>query len=114
MNTKKNKLTPKEQKTTAAFKLMSTRIEILEKSLKITQDELEMYREKYHAADKNNIMLLGRNQTLALHEILKFFGSGIFGAIGVNFISAGDYARGILLILGAIVLYGMIGLFDRK
>ncbi len=114
MKKDKNKLTPKEQKTTAAFKLMSTRIEILEKSLKITQDELEVYRGKYHAVDKDNTFLAGKNQTLALHEILKFLSSGIIGAIGVNMLSSGNYIYGTVVLLGAVVLYSAIVWFDRK
>lgn len=112
--TKKNTLTPKEQKTTGTFKLMSERAEVLEGSLKLTQDELEKYREKYHEADKNHALEISKNSTLVFHEVLKFSVSTIFGGLGVNLITSQVYSKGVGLIIAGIVLYGLIVFFDRK
>ncbi len=111
---KKNELTLKEQKTSAAFKLQSERIKTLEKSLKKTQDELENYREKYHEADKNHALACSKNNVSALHEILKFVVSAVCGGIGANFISSRNYLAGFLLIIMSIILYSIITIFDKK
>jgi len=117
MATKKNNktvLTPSEQKTTAAFKMLNEQIKDLKKSLKITQDELESYRQKYHEADKNHAIQIGKNQTIALHEILKFLISLIAGGFGVGLFLEGYKLYGLICIAGGIVLYTIICFFDNK
>ena len=86
----------------------------LEKSLKRTQDELEGFRSKYHEADKGQALQLSKNQTLALHEILKFLISAVIGGLGVNLISSGEYAKGSAMVVTALVVYAIIVWFDRK
>lgn len=114
-NKKKNKiLTPAEQKTTVAFKLMSEKIETLEKSLKITQDELESYRSKYYESDKNHAIEKSRNNTLVFHEILKFVVSVIGGGIGVNLISGGQINNGVICLTITIVIYSAIVFSDKR
>lgn len=115
-NNKKNKkgLTPAEQKTTAAFKLMAEKVKTLEKSLKVTQDELEKYRDKYHEADKSNAIQTSRNSTLIFHEILKFVVTVICGGIGVNFITGGNLKNGLMMLLLALILYSAIIFSDRS
>lgn len=115
-NKRKNKseLTPAEQKTTATFKLLSEQKKTLEKSLRTTQDELEYYRGKYHEADKNHALERNKNNTLALHEILKFLVSIVCGGIGVNFISSQNYLYGLIFLAVGIFIYAMIVVFDRK
>lgn len=113
-NKKKNKgLTPAEQKTTAAFKLKSEQVKVLERSLKITQDELEKYREKYHESDKNHAIEKSRNSTLIFHEILKFVVTVVCGGIGVNFITGGNFKNGLMMLLLALILYSAIIFSDR-
>lgn len=109
----KNELTPKEQKTTVAFKLLSTRVKILERSLKNTQDELEGYREKYHEADKKHAVECNKNKTILLHEVLKFVASSVPVAIGVNYLTNQKYVEGTLVIIGGIILYIVI-IFSEK
>ncbi|MES3031323.1 MAG: hypothetical protein V4697_02820 [Patescibacteria group bacterium] len=108
-----NGLTPKEQKTTAAFKLMAEKVKILEKSLKTTQDELENYRGKYHEADKTNAVQVSRNHTLIFHEILKFVVSVVCGGVGVNLLTNNQIEWGAGIIVSGIILYTVIVFSDR-
>jgi hypothetical protein len=112
-NKRKNGLTPKEQKTTAAFKLMAEKVKTLEKSLKVTQDELEKYRDKYHEADKSNAIHISRNSTQIFHEILKFIISIVCGGIGVNLLTGGSVNKGIGAIVLGVVLYSAIVISDK-
>lgn len=111
---KNNGLTPSEQKTTAAFKLMSEKVKILEKSLKVTQDELENYRGKYHESDKNHAIEKSRNTTLVFHEVLKFIVSVVCGGIGVNLITNGEVKNGLGVLLIGIIVYTAIIFADRS
>lgn len=111
---KKYGLNPAEQKTTAAFKLISEQKETLEKSLKLTQDELEKYREKYHESDKNHALQISKNSTLIFHEVLKFVISTVFGGLGVNMISEHSYRNGIGLIVAGVIIYSILVVSDRK
>ncbi len=110
---RKRELTPAEQKTTAAFKLMSERVKTLEKSLKNTQNELESYRTKYYDADKKHAIQMSKNNTLVFHEILKFVVSILCGGIGVNLITDGKIVEGIRIIVLGVVLYGIIVITDK-
>jgi hypothetical protein len=110
---RKNSLTPKEQRTTAAFKLMSRQIRTLEKSLARTQDELEKYRSKYHEVDKSNAVQISRNSTLIFHEFLKFVVSIVFGGIGVNLITGDSIILGVVLIVLGFLIYAIIVVSDR-
>lgn len=114
-NGKKNKiLTTAEQKTTAAFKLMSEKVETLEKSLRSTQDELESYRSKYHESDKNHAIEKSRNSTLVFHEILKFVVSVVGGGLGVNLISTGQIQNGTICLIVTVIAYSAIVLSDKR
>ncbi|MES2060014.1 MAG: hypothetical protein V4438_03215 [Patescibacteria group bacterium] len=110
----KNNLTAKEQKTTATFKLMSEKNKTLERSLKITQDELEKYREKYHESDKNHAVQKSKNQTIIFHEILKYISSALVGGVGVNYLTNGQYKLGSVLIVVSLIFYTLIVFSDRK
>lgn len=117
MVTKKNNqetLTTAEQKTTAAFKMLSTQVKDLKKSLKITQDELESYREKYHEVDKNHAVQIGKNKVIALHELFKFIISLISGGFGAGLFLEGFELYGLLCIFGGVILYAIIVFFDSK
>ncbi|HUV81271.1 MAG TPA: hypothetical protein VMW21_01995 [Patescibacteria group bacterium] len=109
----KRGLTPAEQKTTAAFKLMSEKVKTLEKSLGSTQDELEIYRAKYHEADKNNAVQASRASTLVFHEILKFVVSIVCGGIGINLITNGILGWGLGIVVLGIIFYAVIVISDK-
>jgi hypothetical protein len=111
---KNKKLTPAEQKTTAAYKLLSEQNETLKKSLASTQDELENYRSKYHEADKSHAVLSSKTETFILHEILKFLFSCVGVAVGVNFLTDGKISYGILAIVFGVGLYSLIVYLDNK
>ena len=68
-------LTPKEQATTAAFKLQQQQIEFLKESLKNTQNELEKLRGEKFEIEKNNAILQHKQKSIIRIEILKFFSS---------------------------------------
>lgn len=108
-----NGLTTKEQKTTAAFKMMADKVKTLEKSLKSTQDELEKIRGKYHEADKSNAVYSSKNETVIFHEILKFVVSVVCGGIGVNMITSGDVKNGVMVIILGIIIYSVIVISDH-
>ena len=110
---KNNGLTTKEQKTTAAFKLMSDKVKTLEKSLKSTQDELEKTREKYHEADKSNAVYSSKNTTVIFHEVLKFVISVVCGGIGVNMITSGAVKNGAIVIIVGIIIYSFVVISDH-
>lgn len=114
MAKQRQNLTSQEQKTTAAFKLITDSNKVLKRSLKKTQDELERYREKYYLADKNHAVQLGKNSTLALHEILKFIISTVCGGIGVNYVTQGQILIGLLIIILGVGLYVVIVFFDKN
>lgn len=111
---RKKGLTPAEQKTTTAFKLMSEKVKTLEKSLKSTQDELGIYRTKYHEADKNNAVLASKVNTLVFHEILKFVVSVVCGGIGINLIVNGILVLGCIVVIFGIILYAAIVISDKS
>jgi hypothetical protein len=115
MNTrKKGELTPKEQKTTTAFKMMSAENKNLRESLKKAQDELETMRDKYHEADKGSAIQRQKNQTLALHEFLKYLLSVVLGGVGISLVTSGNILYGGFALLISIILYVIIVWFDRK
>jgi len=111
---RKRGLTPAEQKTTAAFKLMSEKVRTLEKSLKSTQDELEIYRAKYHEADKSNAVQASKASTLVFREILKFVVSVVCGGIGINLITNGILEWGLGIVVLGIILYAAIVISDKS
>lgn len=113
-NKKIENLTTAEQKTTAAFKMLNSQNKDLKKSLKKTQDELEQYREKYHEADKNHAVQVGKNKAIALHEILKFLISVGSGGFGVGLFLEGYKLYGGIAVGAGIILYIIIVLFDNK
>ena len=109
-----NNLTPREQKTTAAYKLLSKQVKILQKSLKSVQNELENYRSKYYDADKGKAVAVSKNSASGFHEFLKFVTSVVFGGMGVNFFTSAMYTKGIIFIIIAIISYGLIVFVDKK
>ena len=68
-------LTPKEQATTAAFKLLKQENEYLKESLKNTQNELEKLREEKFEVEKNNVVLQHKQKTMFRVEVLKLLSS---------------------------------------
>lgn len=108
------KLTKREQESSATFKLLSSQIGTLKRSLKKTQDKLEEYRGKFHEADKNHAIQINKNKTLVLHEIAKFVVSAAGAGIGVNLITDGKMENGLAWLIGGIVVYSVIVYFDKK
>src|SRR3989339_655211 len=106
------KLTKHERESSATFKLLSSQIGILKRSLKKTQDKLEEYRGKFHEADKNHAIEVNKNKTLVLHEIAKFVVSAAGAGIGVNLITDGKIRDGFVWLICGIVVYSVIVYLD--
>ncbi len=114
-NGKQNiKLTSAEQKTTAAFKMLTAENKSLRQSLKRVQDELEGYRERYHEADKNHAVLVSKHTTVAFHEFLKFVVSTVCGGVGVNLLTDGHIFGGVIMVITGLVLFALIVFVDKK
>lgn len=84
---RKMTLTPKEQATTAAFKLQQQQIDFLKESLKNTQNELEKLREEKSIVEKSNAVLQHKQKSLILLEICKFLSSACIWVAGSFYIS---------------------------
>ena len=77
----------------------------LKESLKITQDELENWKNKYHEADKDAGILGAKLQSTVFSEILKFISSGLLVAAGINLLTDGKIIYGVVLMVAGLFLY---------
>lgn len=111
---KLNGLTSAEQKTTAAFKLLSHENKILKQSLKKTQDELEQLRSKYHEADKANSILTQRIKTAPISELIKFFTSTFGGGFAISYFFSDHPARALVCFIGTVVVYAVTVILSNK
>ncbi len=89
---------------TATIKRLYEETLSLKESLKITQDELENWKNKYHKTDKEKSILDARIKTTTLAEALKFIFSSLLAAYGINLLSNGKN-MGYLWVVGSAVLY---------
>lgn len=107
-------LSKKELSSIGVGKVLIQENDSLKKSLEITQNELEGYRAKYHESDKNYAVQVSKNKIIIFHEILKYATSVLFGGIGVNYLTSGNYLFGGVLVLISLIFYTLIVLSDRK
>jgi predicted nuclease with TOPRIM domain len=89
---------------TATIKSLYEETSSLKESLKITQDELENWKNKYHETDKAKGILDARIKTTTFAEALKFIFSSLVAAYGINLVSDGK-KLGYIWIAGSAVLY---------
>lgn len=82
-------------------------------TIKTTQDELEVWREKYHAVDKQNGILDSKVSFMAGPEIIKFVVSAVGTGYGVNLLSSGNLS-GVSYIIGSVILYIVITVWQKK
>jgi len=91
---RENDLTPEEQKTTATFKLKSEEIKVLRKSLRKTQDQLEVMRQEKFGHEKRNAILENKQKNVFWIEFFKFASGG-----GVGFATSYIFSNNIVLAL---------------
>ena len=82
-------------------------------TIKTTQDELEDWREKYHAADKQNGILDSKISFVTGVEVIKFIVSAVGTGYGVNLFSSGN-DNGVYFIAGSTLVYVLITIWERK
>ncbi len=111
---KHNELTSKEQKTTAAFKMLSNENKLLKQSLKKTQDQLEGLRSKYHETDKQNSILNYKLDTSFIPELLKYLSSAIGAGFAVNYYFAAQHQKSLMIFIISALVYGGLLWFYRK
>lgn len=98
----------------ATAKLYYDRVKVLEKSLKSVQDELETWKTKFHAADKDKGVLTAKLETNVSAEIIKFIVSGGLMGWGVNLFSSNNFLGGGAAIVAAVGAYTLIVVFSKK
>ena len=111
---RKNELSEKEMSNSGSFKLLENENTALKKSLIGTQNELEIYRSKYHESDKKNGVYESMKTTVVFHEVIKFLGSVVFGGVGINLLTNKSYFYGFLSVLIGIIIYISVVRIDNK
>jgi hypothetical protein len=82
-------------------------------TIQTTQDELEVWREKYHAADKQNGILDSKISFVTGVEVIKFIVSAVGTGYGVNLLSS-ENTNGIYFIVGSVIVYILITIWERR
>ena len=106
-------LTPKEQATTAAFKLQQQQIENLKESLKNTQNELEKLREEKFEIEKNNAILQHKQESIVRIETFKFLSSAWIWVAG-SFLISWNYLLFSCIGIPSLVVYIVCLIFWNK
>ena len=108
-----NKLTKKEQATNVAYKLMSEKINSLEKSLKKTQDESEKERQAKNELEKKIILLESNLENNIYIEIFKFLSSGGIG-FAINYVTGGFWQLGLSIGIPSIIVFIVCIVVSKK
>jgi len=88
-------------------------IESQKVTIRATQDELEVWRTKFHDADKDNSILSSKLEFFVGLEVFKYLLSAIGTAYGVNLISSSDENGWILIVVSAVV-YIVITIWQNR
>jgi hypothetical protein len=94
--------------------ILKKEIDVLKKSLKINQNELEKLRTKNHELDKENTILGYKLTTRILPEFLKFLASSVGAGVAINFFFNNQIKFAIFSLTISIVIYIGILLIYRK
>ncbi len=89
-------------------------VDVLKKSLKESQDQLEDLRTRNHELDKANSILGFRLNTVFLPEFLKFIASSVGAGLSVNFFFSNQVVWAIIVLVLSVVIYGGILYLYRK
>lgn len=112
-NQKNNNLRPAEQKTTAAFKLLSEQIKTLKLSLKKTQDSLEQSRTEKSEVEKRNSILEYKQRSIFWIEIFKFLSSAGIG-FAANYLVIADFNTALFYGVPSIIIFSVTIIFSNK
>lgn len=93
---------------------LKAEIDALKKSLKLSQNELEKLRSKYHELDKANSILDFRLNIALLPELLKFLASSVGIGLAVGFFFKGKIEYAVISFVLSIVIYGGILILYRS
>jgi hypothetical protein len=87
----------------------------IRQSLVNSQDELENWKNKYHASDKRAGILNAQIRSSVLAEIMKFLLSTVLAGVGINLLTDGAYWIGGGLAAMAILCYvGIVALSKHE
>ncbi len=89
-------------------------VDVLKKSLKENQDQLEDLRTRNHELDKANSIFALRLNTAFLPEFLKFIASSVGAGLSVNFFFSKQMVLAIVVLVISVVIYGGILFLYRK
>jgi pyruvate/oxaloacetate carboxyltransferase len=106
-------LSTAEQKTTVAFKVLSSENELLKKSLEKTQNKLEKMREEKFEQKKNNSILEYKLKSVIWVEFFKFSSSAGIGVAG-SYVIDKDYYLAMFIGVPSIVVFVVALIFSNK
>lgn len=92
---------------------LKNEVSSLKKSLKVSQNELESLRSRYHVLDKDNSLLGYRLKNAFLPEFLKFT-AGIGAGFAANFFFNKQNTIGTLTLVVSLVVYAGVLHLQRK
>jgi hypothetical protein len=78
-----------------------------------TQDELEIWRERYHASNRDNGILSSRQNTFVLLELLKLISSAVGVGYGLTLLSISP-GKGTIWISVSVIMYTLLTIFQKK
>ena len=93
--------------------LKSHEIEAQKVTIQTTQDELEIWRTRFHKADKSNGILNSKLEFFVGIEIFKYILSALGTGYGVNLIASNNQ-KGWHAIVGSILAYILVTVWQKK
>ncbi len=98
----------------AVIKSLFEENQTIKGSLKITQDELENWKSKFHESDKQKSILDEKLQTTVISEIFKYISATVASGIGINLLTGGKIVLGIILVSAGTIIFIGITYQGRK
>jgi cell shape-determining protein MreC len=111
--TNKYELTEAEQKTTAAYKILSAENEGLKKELEDAQNQLKKINKLQIKNEKENTILKYKLNFISLIEFSKFVATAFIGVAGAYLVS-GEYKTAMNIGIPAIAVFGIIVVISGK
>ncbi len=95
-------------------KTQKDEIDLLKKSLKVNQNELEKLRGKNHELDKANSLLDFQLNTAVIPEFIKFVSSSVGTGFAVSFYFEKQEVLSGISLAASILMYGLVLFLCRK
>lgn len=92
--------------------IQANEIEVQKETIRVTQDELEVWRSRFHNVDKNNSVLSSKLEFFVGIEVFKYLLSAIGTAYGVNLVSSRNN-NGWFFILGSATIYVLVTIWQN-